>query len=61
MSTFENGKFAFLISEYKLPEWTKAERYEYCEPLFDGELTAKPAKRRSTLTRLLMSVMTMGR
>ena len=61
MSMFENGKFAFLMSEYKLPECTRAERYEYCEPLFDGELTVKTAKRRNALSRLMMSVMTMGR
>ncbi|MBQ8986203.1 MAG: hypothetical protein IJ100_03005 [Lachnospiraceae bacterium] len=50
----DNVYFDKLTDTHKMPEWVRAERYEYCEDFF-GSVTDD--KRGSFFTRLL-SVMT---
>lgn len=56
MSTFEWNYHDIISQEPQLPDWVKAERYEYCDSFFNGELTAVPSKGKNALRRLFMSV-----
>jgi hypothetical protein len=39
----------------ELPEWMKAERYDYCEPFFENALKAR-AKRHNFLAQIFLSI-----
>ena len=48
MSSFENNYYAYTMKDYRLPNWAKAERYDYCEPFFSRMFSGKASKSKGT-------------
>jgi hypothetical protein len=55
MSNMEFISYEKFNSEYRTPEWMRAERYEFCDELY-GERSAKKSGLMQQLTLLLLSV-----
>ena len=55
MSNMEFISYEKFNSEYRTPEWMRAERYEFCDELY-GERPAKKSGLMQQLALLLLSV-----
>ena len=51
MSTFIENSYVDLMDGCRMPAWTKAERYEYCDHYTIS------GKRKHSLSRILLSVL----
>ena len=56
MSTFENNRYAYSVLNATMPQWTRAERYEYCESA--SSRVIKTGKGKRTRRGVLMAVLT---
>ena len=55
MSIMEVINYEKFNSEYRTPEWMRAERYEFCDELY-GDRAEKKNSLLQTMTALLLSV-----